>query len=170
MSGSYTVSNTTTFTLTHAKYLASKVRTDLMRMHRYYGKPSLNEIDEYEEEVTAFLKEGYLGEVWYGFRRDEKWIEPSLKYTARDLSGDGADDRPGLLPTRKDIEGASFYSYLTYSSRWNALSETEKEAFRSKLAVKRVGAPKPEISGYLSSDQTYSAGGRALNRSVVKGY
>jgi hypothetical protein len=40
MTVSYTFSESTTFTLTHAKHMAAKVATDLKRMQRLYGYPS----------------------------------------------------------------------------------------------------------------------------------
>ena len=40
MSTSFTITETTTFTLTHAKYMAAKVATDLKRMQRFYGAPN----------------------------------------------------------------------------------------------------------------------------------
>ena len=39
MSYSYTLTETTTFTVTHARHMAAKVATDLKRMQRLYGEP-----------------------------------------------------------------------------------------------------------------------------------
>ncbi len=169
MSYSYSLSESATFTVTHARHMAAKVATDLKRMQRFYGFPSDSEIGEYEAEATAFLKAGYLGTVTYGFRRDGNWIEPTLRYTARELEGASAnDDDPGRVRANANIAGATFYSYLTYSPAWSRLSETEKEAFRTQLPFRRTGATEPGISGYLANDRTYSSGGRALDRACVR--
>jgi hypothetical protein len=74
MTYSSTSSNTQTFTLTHAKYLASKVATDLKRMQRLYGSPSDYQINNFESELTEFLRNGFLSEVTYGFKRNDNWI------------------------------------------------------------------------------------------------
>jgi len=116
MSYSYTYSDTKTFTITHAKHLAAKVATDLKRMQRFYDAPSDTAIKEYEEEIKLFLKEGFLDTVTYGFKRNEQWIEPTLKFTARDFEYDSSDD-PGKILPNADIDGASFYSYLTQLSQ-----------------------------------------------------
>ena len=169
MSFSYTLSETTTFTRTHAKHMAAKVATDLKRLQRFYGKPRTGAIADYETEVIELLRGGYLGTVTYGFRRNGNWIEPALRYTARDLAnGDVNDDDPGRIRPGADINGASFYSYLTHSATWNNLTEAEKEAFEKKLPLKRNGADEPGVSGYLHEDRTYSSGGRALYRSTVR--
>ena len=98
MSYSYTISETTTFTITHARHIAAKVATDLKRMQRFYGNPSDTRISDYETEVIALLKAGYLGTVAYGFRRNDNWIEPTLKYTAQELAeGSASDDDPGQI-------------------------------------------------------------------------
>jgi hypothetical protein len=171
MSTSYTFSDTISFTLTHAKYLASKVATDLKRMQRFYGSPSDVSIGEYEAELTELLKAGYLGTVTYGFRKGENWVEPALRYTARDLAGLAAnDDDPGKVRPGIDVTGASFYSYLTYSTDWSRLTTAQQDAFKRTLPFQRTGANELGLNGYMVSDLTYSTGGRALNRFTLRGY
>lgn len=168
---SYTFSNTQTFTVTHAKYLASKVVADLKRMQRFYGFPSDSSISSYESELIEFLKNGYLSEVTYGFKRDGNWIEPTLRYNARDLDGmNSGDDDPGRIRPNANIERASFYSYLVTNTAYSNLSSEEKERFDQALPFQRGGAAAPGISGYMSSDKTYSSGGKSLDRSTLKSY
>ncbi len=169
MASSFTVSESTSFTVTHARHMAAKVAADLKRIQRHYGKPSDPAIANYEAEVTALLKAGYLGTVTYGFRKDGQWIEPTLRYTARELAGSSAnDDDPGKVRPWANVTGATFYSYLTKSAAWSNLSGAEQEAFEATLPIQRNGAPEPSVSGYLEEDRTYSAGGRALGRSSVR--
>jgi hypothetical protein len=169
MTYSFTLSESTTFTVTHAKHLAAKVSTDLKRMQRLYGSPNDADIDSYEAEIIEFLKMGYLGTVTYGYRRNGNWIEPTVRYTAFDLAGSAAnDDDPGRVRPGANIDDATFYSYLTYSSAWTNLPEQEKESFRQRLLFRRGGAPEPGVNGCLTDDRTYSAGGRALNRASVR--
>lgn len=171
MSYSYTFSESQTFTVTHARHIASKVATDLKRIQRFYGNPSDYMIEKYEAEIIEYLKNGYLGSVTYGFKKSENWIEPTLKYTSKELAGLSAnDDDPGRIRASANIEGAGFYSYLTYSSIWYSLTKTEQDNFQRTLPIQRIGAEEPGISGYLSNDKTYSSGGRALDRSIIKSY
>jgi hypothetical protein len=171
MSYSFTNSQTQTFTATHAKHISSKVAADLKRVQRFYGVPSDSSIQDYETELIELLKKGYLGTVTYGFKRGDKWIEPTLRYTARDLVGmNGADDDPGRITPGADVSGASFYSFLTYSSVWDQLSQSDKDEFKKGLPYQRGYASEPSISGYLSQDKSYSSGGRAVDRSIVKNY
>lgn len=171
MSTSFTYSESVAFTHTHAVHLAAKVAADLKRMQRLYGSPSDADIAVYEDEIIELLKPGYLGTVAYGFRRNGDWIEPTLRYTARDLSGSAAnDDDPGRVRPGANIAGASFYSYLTYSAAWDNLGYAEKERFKGTLPFSRSGAPEPGAAGYFTNDKTYSSGGRALNRSSMRGW
>ena len=171
MSSSFTRTETTTFTRTHAKHLAAKVATDLKRMQRLYGEPDDGWIADFEAEVIEFLKDGYLGAVTYGFRRSVNWVEPTLRYTARDLAGAPAnDDDPGRIRPGANTISASFHSYLTYSPAWNYLNQSEKEEFQSRLPFQRTNATEPGINGYLTQGLTYSAGGRALDRSIVRSF
>lgn len=172
MSTSYVETVSTAFTITHAKRLASKVRTDLMRIHRFYnGRPSIAAIDDYEDELIALLRDGYLEKVTYGFKRAGKWIAPSVSYTAEDLLfGGGQDDRPGAISANKNVSGASFSSYLRYSEAWFQLSAEERDKYKERLPFRRSGADEPGVDGYFTSDKSYSAGSRALNRSSLRGF
>ena len=171
MSYTDTITETTTFTLTHAKHMAAKVATDLKRIQRLYGRPGDSEIADYETEVTQLLKAGYLGNVTYGYRRDGLWVEPTLRFTARDLMGQSAnDDDPGRVRPGADITNAGFYSYLIYNLAWQNLSDSERTRFKQSLPVKRSGAPEPGDNGYWHGDRTYSSGGRALDRTSIRSF
>lgn len=171
MTYSYTMTETRTFTVTHARHIAAKVATDLKRLQRFYGCPDDNAIKAYEEEAIALLKAGYLETVTYGFLKNGKYIEPTLRYRAKDLFLESIrDDDPGLIRPRAEIVGASFYSYLTYSSAWDDLTEAEKNFFKQNIPIQRVGAPQPEMNGYLRDDRIYSSGGRALYRQSLRSF
>lgn len=169
MSQSWSSSETVTFTATHAKHIAAKVHTDLKRMQRFYDEPNDEDIDKYEVELIELLKAGYLGTITYGFRRDDRWIEPTIRYAARDLIGKEArDDDPGRIRAGANIKDASFYSYLTYSPGWDRLSDETQESFKQRLPFQRVGAQEPGVDGEMAHDHVYSSGGRALDRSTVR--
>ena len=170
MTSSFTVTGSVTFTITHARYLAAKIAADLKRLQRLYGEPSEWWIGAFQEESTALLKAGYLGTVSYGYQRNGNWIEPSLHYTASDLLGLAVDNDPGRIRAGANIAGANFYSYLTYSTDWNALSQAAKNRFKGRLPFWRNGAHALGINGYMHTDRTYSAGGLALNRSSLRSY
>ncbi len=171
MTSSFTFSESTSFTVTHARHMAAKVATDLKRMQRFYGAPGDLDIANYEAEVIDLLKAGYLGKVTYGFRRDGAWIVPTLRYTAQDLAGAAANnDDPGRVRHGADITNASFYSYLTYSPSWEQLTTDQQTTFKRTLPFVRGGAPEPGVNGYFTPDRVYSAGGQALNRDSVRSW
>lgn len=157
------------FTIVHARKLAAKVATDLKRIQRYYGKPSQSDIDAYQGEITELLKGGYLKSVTYGFKRNDKWIKPTVEYTADELAGMYADDDdPGRIPTGGQVDGAPFTSFLIYSKSWWALTSKQREDFEKTLPVKRSTGTAPGYDGYLQRDKTYSAGGKSLGRSTLQ--
>lgn len=171
MTFSTTYTDTTTFTLTHAKHISAKVATDLRRIQRLYGRPSDQEIIDYEEELIALLKAGYVRHVSYGFKRGGAFIEPTLKYTAQDLNGlDAIDDDPGRIRPGANVVGAAFTSFLSYSSSYFALSSGDKAAFESGLPFERSSGVEPGVTGYLNADRNYSAGGQGLQRASVRSY
>lgn len=149
--------------------MAAKVATDLKRLQRFYGSPCDVDIEEYENEITLLLKYGYLDTVTYGFKKENSWIEPTLRYTASDLDN-AANDDPGRIRPNKNVTGASFASYLTRSSAWLNLSSDERANFENTLPFQRGSADEPCVKGYLENDRTYSSGGKTLSRTTVRSY
>src|SRR5438132_1715499 len=95
-----TFSTTSSFTRTHARYLASKIGADLRQMQLFYGQPSDDKIDDYMEEVVELLVGGYLDSVEYGFHRAWDWVI-ALRYIVR--NGDlVTDDRSGRVTSGID--------------------------------------------------------------------
>ena len=70
MSYSLSYTESSTFTVTHARHMAAKVATDLKRMQRFYGSPSDARIAQFQIEATELIKAGYLGTVSYGYQRN----------------------------------------------------------------------------------------------------
>ena len=165
---SFTITDARSFTVTHARELASKVAADLRRVQRFYSAPSIAEIDDYEAELVVMLKGSYLQRVTYGFRRDRTFISPTLEYSAVELASGSVNDDPGSISPHDDVSNAAFTSYLEYSAAWSALTDSARELVRQESPVKRVGADKPGLEGYFSRDRSYVAGGRGLDRSTLR--
>lgn len=171
MSYSYTLTEASTFTKTHAKYIAIKIATDLKRIQRLYGTPDDNRINKYLIEVSILLSFGYLKCITYGFQRNGEWIEPTLKYTAYDLNNASeSDDDPGRIKPGSNPSRGEFSSFLEYNDSWHRLPSEKKMIIEQEIPFKRSIGREPEINGYLFRDHTYSAGGRAVYRESVRSF
>jgi hypothetical protein len=162
MTSSYTLSET--FSITHARHIASRVAGDLRLMGRYYGRPTLSEIEDYLEEIAQLLAAGYLGTFEVGYRRNGMRVF-TLLYEVR-ADGTLSDSRAGGVPPNANVAGAAFFSYLTYSYALLTLGDAAREAFLARLPVQRIGGPEPvDGSGYwVYDDRSYAAGGMGLRR------
>ena len=168
---SYTTTGTIsdTFTITHARHIASKVATDLLRFQRFYGSPNNHRIDLYEAELTILLKYDAVDTVIYGFQRNGLWTMASARYVALPGGSIRTDDDPGKIRPGFDVRNASFASFLTYSSRWWNLSATVRAHIKSELPFPRgSGSSSGLETGSWAEDRNYSAGGRGLGRSTVR--
>lgn len=167
MSTSYSYS--TSFTRTHARYLASKVAADLRQMQLFYRKPSDAEINDYLEELTELLVGGYLASVDYGFRRNNGWVV-ALSYSVRTDGTLTADDRAGRVPVGVDVVGASWYSHLRYSSKWWGLSQSERDKVKNAIPVKRGDAAEPSVGtgNVWVEDKVYTSSGTSFTRRTLK--
>lgn len=164
-----TTTRTATFTISNARYIASKVKTDLKLLQRIYGSPSDSWIEDYGEEAALLLRDGYLDTVTYGYRRNgNNWIL-ALRYVTQSDGTLAQDDRAGKVIRGVNISGATFYSYLTYSPKWDTLTSAQKQAVKAKLPVQRVPASAPGTSGgYWSTDKAYSSKGTGVKRSTFR--
>lgn len=162
MTYSYTRSDT--FTITHARHIASRMAADFRLMRMYYGRPSEATIEDYLEEVTQLLAKGYLSTFEVGFKRSDKRVV-SLLYKARS-DGTLDDGRAGGVPVGVDVSGANCFSYLTHSIEWWSLTDEERADFEAKLPVQRTAMPAPQDGdGYwISGDRSYAAGGAGVLR------
>src|SRR5437773_2476582 len=128
MSSSYTTDESTTFTFLHARYIASKVATDLKRFQRFYnGVPSDSTIELYEKELAVLLKHDVVESVIYGFKRNGNWTEATVRYTALPGGSLQVDDDPGKIRPNLDITGASFTSFLSYNGNWWGKPSAERD-------------------------------------------
>jgi hypothetical protein len=171
MSYTYTGSDTESFTVVHARKLASKVATDLKRFQRFYGEPSDLWIERYERELVELLKRDAVSEIVYGFKRAGQWTEASVRYKA--LSGGRleVDDDPGRVRPNLDVGDASFTSFRTTNAAYANLSDKERQDIVDAAGFSRVSQSAPPLErGYWAEDLTYAAGGRGLGRSSVRLY
>ena len=167
---SYTRTGTSsdTFTTTHARQIASKVATDLLRFQRFYGFPTDHWINSYEAELTILLKYDAVDTVIYGFQRNGRWTMASARYVALPGGVIRADDDPGKIRPRFDVTNAHFRSFLTYSSNWLRFPITTRTAIERELPFQRAAGSSPALErGQWVGDRNYYAGGRGLGRSTV---
>ena len=163
-----TRTHTATFTINQARYITSKIKADLKLLQKAYGDLSDSRIHDFGEEAALLLRDGYLGTVTYGYRRNGDWIL-ALHYVARRDGTLEADDRAGRVPRQVDVSGAGFYSYLTCSPAWDNLTRAQQQAVGAELPISRSSASPPGASGgYWSTDRTYSSKGTGVTRSTFQ--
>jgi hypothetical protein len=166
MSLSFT--RTATFTIVHARYLASKVAADMHLCAQYYGKPSEGRIREYAEELAQYLNAGYLKEYEFGFKKNGERIV-CWRYRVDSNGRLTTDDRPGKVVPYFDIKSAVFFNILTQNSRFFRRSADEQASFEAGLPLQRTfGEPPSDGSGYWTSDRNYFSGGCGLNRQTFQ--
>lgn len=158
------LTRTSTFTMTDAMYVGSKLGADLRCLNSRYGTP-ISSLDEYVCETALLLKAGYLDTVDFGFKDGERWML-RLRYTAT-TGGQLRDDTPGGLPPSYSIVSYSFHSYLKYSRAFHLLSDADQEAFKRTLPVQRVGGKEPSaLTGLYGNSSQYARNGVGLTRDV----
>lgn len=169
---SFTMTRTASesFTLTHAKYLASKVTADMLRCQQNYGRPVQSHINDYGTELALLLRDGYVEIYEFGFSQDDQRLL-SWRYEVDGTGINSTDDRPGRIVSGVDITNATWFNQLTFSSAWIALHQTERDRIRSVLPIQRVTKDGPKDGrGYWTNDLNYSASGVSLGRRTFRPY
>jgi hypothetical protein len=158
-----------TFTLTHAKKLASKVAADMRRCQGIYGCPSDSQINDFGTELAILLRDGYVAEYEFGYQMAGNRVV-SWNYRV-DASGDlASDDRPGKI-VQVSIEGCSRFNQLTPSAKWYKLTPEERITIKNELPVQRGTSDGPrDGNGYWTMDRTDSSGGITMPRKTFQPY
>ncbi len=156
------------FTLTHAKYLASKVTADMVRCQQNYGRPGQSDINNYGTELALLLRDGYVAAYEFGFAQDDQRIL-SWRYVVDGSGLCSTDDRPGRIVSGVAVASASYFNQLTFSGTWYALPQAERDRICTGLPIQRVTKEGPKDGrGYWASDLNYSASGISLGRSTFR--
>jgi hypothetical protein len=163
---SYTYAET--FTRTHARRLAGRVTSDLLQCHRLYGSPGESRLEEYREELEELLAGGYVSEYHFGFKRNDQTVW-SLRYVVGPDGGLSEVGRAGGVPAGINISDATYFNFLTYSSKWDQLPVATKTNIKGQLPIVRTTGSLPGTSnGYWVQDRSYAAGGVSIGRSVFR--
>lgn len=158
-----------TFSLTSAKYLASKVTADMRRCAQIHGRPLPSDIDNYGTELALLLRDGYINDYEFGFEIDDKRI---VSFFYKVIGGQltASDDRPGKIYDGS-VSGSSFFNFIHRSSKWFSLSQAERDAFNALSPITRVGgSPPADGAGYWVKDLSYTKDGVALERKTFRPY
>lgn len=160
---------TESFTLTHAKYLASKVTSDMWRCRQLYALPSEAQINDYGTELALMLRDGFVSEYEFGFLRDDQRLL-CWRYcvtSGGDLSA--SDQRPGGLTAGVNVAGASFYNRMTWSAAWSQLTQEQRDLVLNNLPFRRVTKEGPNDGhGYWQEDRVYSSQGISMSRRTFR--
>jgi hypothetical protein len=138
----------------------------------YYGWPLKSSIDDYAEELAQMLRDGYVAEYEFGFKKDERRVL-SWRYVVRsDGSLASAGDRAGKLISSANVADATFFNFMTYSFKWSLLPAADRTKKKEGLPIQRTtGEPPADGNGYwLSQDRNYSSGGTNLERATFRPY
>ncbi len=167
----FTHSNSATFTVTHAKHLASKIAADLNACSRLHDQPSVAAVEDYNYELVELLRYGYLSRYEFGFKRDDKRVL-SWSYEVDSYGNIETDERAGKMSAYVDLDGTTFFNYAWYSSKYHNLTSDQQANFKDSHPVNRTsGDPPSDGAGYWSgTEKNYSAGGTGISRRSFRSY
>lgn len=163
------MTRSSTWSYTEAKHVASKLGADLLNLNARYGYPSRADIENYVEETALYLQRGYLKTVDFGFKDGDRWVL-LLRYTAV-AGGQLRDEAPGGLPSAYNVAGHQFHSYMTRSSAYWDMTETQRAAFDKILPIHRTPGSEPTTNGgSFGSDSQYSRNGNGISRAIYTAF
>jgi hypothetical protein len=147
------------------------VAADLHLCAAYYDRPSESAIAAYAEELAVLLRDGYVHQYEFGFKKNGRRVL-TWRYTVEIDGSISSDDRAGKLLSSIDVSGAIYYNFLSYSDKWFSLTTSEKESVEEDLPIQRTTGELPsDGDGYWTSqDRHYSSGGVGMGRATFRPY
>lgn len=161
MAASATRSITQSSTLTKVVYVTRKVQADFLEILDTYGYFGEAYAQKIIADIRLFLDEEVIGSVHFIWRKNNSnYVLEELKYTVI-AGGIGlADDRPGGITYRVDLQSADFEVRVRYNDRWRNMPEVEKQAVRNRLVLNwGPGGRLDYTGGTWTTDKTYSQDG-----------
>ncbi|MCA9217178.1 MAG: hypothetical protein KDB27_29115 [Planctomycetales bacterium] len=167
----FTHTQSATFTVTHARYLASKIAADLNACSRLHGRPAISVVEKYNEELIELLRYGYLSQYEFGFKRSDKRVL-SWSYEVDASGAVSGDDRAGKMSAYVDLSDTSFFNYVWYSAKYQNLTSDQQAAFKDSHPINRAsGSPPSDGNGVWSgTEKNYSAGGTGISRRSFRSF
>jgi Bacterial HORMA domain family 1 len=164
-----TFTTSATFTRTHAKHLAAKVIADLYQCSVFYGRPAVDTIEDYETELVEMLANEYVYSYEFGFKSSGRRLLTWHYRVGADGSLRGADADSGGIYAKAAVAQADYFNFMTYSSKWSKLTDSQRSSFKSGLPIDRKPGSSPaDGDGYWQADHGYSAGGIRLDRKTFR--
>jgi hypothetical protein len=156
-----------TWTWTHTFTVAevsSRVMADLRQLQLFYGQPSDSEIRAFGAELDVLLPGKYVESIEYGFARWGQRVV-SLLYVARYDGTLIAADNAGAVYSGANVQGANWFSFLTFSNAWASESPRVRVGIEQRLPFRRVEGTEPgDGGGSWVVDKTYGSAGMGLVR------
>ena len=90
-----------------------------------------------------------------------------------EVQADGTltDNRAGSVYARADITGAAWFSFLSYSSQWQALTRDKQNQIEKNLPFRRTSGEAPlDGDGYWATDRSYAVNGIGARRRIFRPY
>jgi hypothetical protein len=167
--GTYSATESQTFTIADAKYLASRIEAGLTYLRLYCGQLSEQKVKELTLEAAILLKAGILEKVIYGYKKDGD-VKYALVYKVNNLGQIEAEneDSTSINPPT-GMEGSSWFSFLTRRSN-PKLTQSDLERIQQILPIQRSNGEEPSmINGSYGQHNSYSRNGYGMTRSVYTG-
>ena len=170
----YSLTNTTTqsetFTIADAKYLASRISHGLTFLRVYCGQLTPQKVQDLAVEAAILLKFNLLETVKYGYERDGNWIY-GINYSVNQLGQiESINDSPSVIDIPTNLDGARWHSFLTRRHNPN-LSPADIEEIEHLLPINRTSGTEPSsANGTWSTDDSYYRNGIGMSRSQLRSY
>jgi hypothetical protein len=136
----------------------------------FYGRPDAKDIEDYQSELIEMLANQYVYSYEFGFKTNEKRLL-TWHYTVGADGGLHSDADAGAIYPKATVAQASYFNFMTYSSRWAGLTAAQQEAFKDGLSIsfrRTPGSGPVDGDGYWQTDHGYTAGGVRVERKTFR--
>lgn len=126
-----TRTNTNTYTVVDIRKTFENCEADIRTIARRTGKWSMDYVDNLMHDILKLAESGYLSTVSIALKDNYNHVKRATKFTINESGGAVDSARPGQNNDWENITNTHLVVYLSYSFKWNALTEQQRVDFQT---------------------------------------
>lgn len=124
-----TNTNTSTYTVIEIRKTFENCEADIRTIARRTGKWSMDYVNNVMHDILKLAENGYLSVVSIALKDANNIVKRATKFAVNENGNASDSARPGQNNDWENIVNTHLTVYLTYSSKWNNLTEQQKKNF-----------------------------------------
>lgn len=168
MTGTNTVTRSTTVTLVDVRHVIWRLQGDLRVLRALHRMIDVQREEALGHDLQLWVYRGYTDQITFRFVTPSRILSYALQYTFTRGRQNEVDEASGGLKYQS-LEGAEFEPLVTPKAAWLALTTADRKAFQATLQLQwGPASPADDGAGAWVVDRKYGNGALGAVRAVYR--